>query len=953
MIKIGVVKNMHWHSISNDKTVKKLVTSSNTGLSTKEAQKRLKSYGYNILTEKKRKSMFLRFIEQFKDYMIIILIIAAIIQLVVSYLHGKVDFFEPAIIIAIVTLNALLGVFQEAKAEKSLDALKELSAPHANVLRDGVKKEIEAKELVVGDIICLEAGNYVPADGRLITSVNLKVDESSLTGESHPVEKNADNILAEETLLGDRINMVMASSMVTYGRGMAVITGTGMNTEVGSIAKLIMSDDTPETPLQKRLSKVGKVLASVALLICVLIFVIGTLQNRPVFDMFMTSVSLAVAAIPEGLPAIVTIMLSIGVQSMANKNAVIRKLPAVETLGSATIICSDKTGTLTQNKMTVTEICSYKGSEKTDSLFINKILTYGALCNDSNLEVNRKKSSSFRKSLAFRKNNRNQKETNRGNKNIKTNYNPNNNLQIKGDSTENALVMAAYDRGLDKNKLELTYPRIYEIPFDSNRKQMTTVHKLENGDFISITKGALDVVINECKYIYQNDRLMPIDNSFKRQIDTLNNDMSKRALRVIAVTYKDISEDEMRKLNTKNEVKKNQEIESDLVFLGLLGMIDPPRPEVKGSVKTCKEAGITPVMVTGDHIITACAIAKEIGILTIQDSEDSAISGAELNKMDDITLMANIHKYKVFARVTPEHKVRIVKAYQANGEIVAMTGDGVNDAPALNAADIGCAMGISGTDVAKNASDMILTDDNFATIVSAVKEGRGIYANIRKAIHFLLSCNIGELMTIFVAIVLNLPSPLKSIQLLWVNLVTDSLPAISLAVDPADKDIMTKKPISTDKGVFSDGLGAKIILEGLLIGSLSLSAYIIGIKLYDAGGLGLPFFSGMSTMSIAKTVEPKIGRTMAFCVLSLSQLFHSFNMKSEHSIRHIGLFSNPHLVLSFIICAILQVAVVSIEPLAMIFSVVPLDIAQWSIVLVLSFMPIVVVEIQKSFNESK
>ena len=939
-----------WHSISNDSTIKKLNSSAETGLSNKEVQKRIKNNGYNILTEKKRKSLIIRFFEQFKDFMIITLIVAAIVQLVVSYLNGELDLIEPAIIIAIVVLNAFLGVFQEAKAEKSLDALKELSAPHANVLREGRKIEIDAKELVAGDIIYLEAGNFVPADGRLITSVNLKIDESSLTGESHPVEKFASKVLPEETLLGDRINMVMATGMVTYGRATAIVTETGMHTEVGSIAKMIMDDDTPMTPLQKRLADVGKILGIGALLICGLIFIIGTLQKRPVFDMFMTSVSLAVAAIPEGLPAIVTIMLSIGVQKMAKKNAVIRKLPAVETLGSATVIASDKTGTLTQNEMTVTEICSYRGKETQDSTFSDKLLTYGALCNDSNLEITNKKKGGLLKSTSSKvgKNSYGRQNKNGLIKNKKSSIIPN----IIGDPTENALVMAAYNVGINKNDLENVAPRVYEIPFDSNRKQMTTVHQSENGNYVSITKGALDVVLEECKYVYQNGKITSINSSLKRKIENLNKDMSERALRVIAVTYKEISSDEMKKLNKKPTSGRNLEIESDLIFLGLLGMIDPPRPEVKGAVQTCKTAGIKPVMITGDHIITACAIAKEIGIMSKYDSDDTAISGAELNKMDDASLIANIHKYKVFARVTPEHKVRIVKAYQANDEVVAMTGDGVNDAPALNAADIGCAMGISGTDVAKNAADMVLTDDNFATIVSAVKEGRGIYDNIRKAIHFLLSCNIGELMTIFVAIVLHLPSPLKSIQLLWVNLVTDSLPAISLAVDPSDKDIMEKKPVSHKKGIFSDGLGVKIITEGLLVGSLSLCAYIIGIRLYDAHAIGLPFFGGESTVSIASKVEPVVGRTMAFCVLSISQLFHSFNMRSEHSLRHIGLFSNPQLVLSFIICGFLQVAVVSIEPLAKIFSVVPLNIAQWSIVLVLSFMPIVIVELQKSFNES-
>lgn len=918
---------MNWYCVSKEKTIREFDSSISNGLSNKEAKKRLQQYGYNSLIAKKKKSLFIKFLEQFKDFMIITLICAAIISFATSYIHGEVDIIEPSIILLIIILNALLGVFQEAKAEKSLDSLKKLTAPTSTVLRNGKKTLIEAQELVVGDIIFLETGNYVPADGRLLTSSNLKIDESSLTGESHPVDKVADRVLPKGTLLGDRINMVMATGMVTYGRGSAIVTATGMQTEVGRIAKLISTDDTPMTPLQKRLAKTGKILGVSALFICILIFILGALQKRPLFDMFMTSVSLAVAAIPEGLPAIVTIMLSIGVQRMAKKNAVIRKLPAVETLGSATVIASDKTGTLTQNKMTVIEVSSYSKKEKFDSKFASKIISYAALCNDSYMET-KKKTRGRRTALK-------------------------NEPKITGDPTENALVIAACKIGLDKANLEKEYPRIYEIPFDSTRKQMTTVHKLKNDNYLSITKGALDVVITECKYIYHNNKITLAKSSSFKEINNINKDLSERALRVIAISYKEISSDEFKYINSKPLAEKNNIYESELIFLGLLGMIDPPREEVKDAVLTCKMAGILPVMITGDHILTACAIAKEIGIMSKVESNNCAISGAMLAKMDDDTLSANIHKYKVFARVSPEHKVRIVKAFQSSGEVVAMTGDGVNDAPALNTADIGCAMGIAGTDVAKNAADMVLTDDNFATIVSAVKEGRGIYDNIKKAIHFLLSCNIGEIMTIFVAIILNLPSPLKSIQLLWVNLVTDSLPAISLGVDPVDKDIMRNKPISPKKGIFSDGLGLKIIVEGMLIGALSLCAYIIGIRLYDAGSLGFPFWGGQSTVAIASIIEPKVGRTMAFAVLSLSQLFHSFNMRSEHSLTKIGLFSNSKLLFSFIICACLQIAVISVPTLASIFNVVPLDIAQWSVVLVLSFMPIVIVEIQKHINNNK
>lgn len=901
---------MSWHNKTNDKTIAEFHSNKKDGLSNKEVTKRLKKYGYNILTVKKKKSTIIKFFDQFKDFMIITLICAAIISFVISYIHGELDFIEPVIIFMIIMLNAILGVFQEAKAEKSLEALQKMSAPTAHVLRNGEKFSIKAKELVPGDIIFLEAGNYVPADARLLTAVNLKIDESSLTGESHPVEKQGNKVLKDDTPLADRTNMVMATGVVIYGRGSAIVTATGMHTEVGSIAKLIMDDDTPMTPLQKRLAHTGKILGISALFICILIFIIGITKNLPVFEMFMTSVSLAVAAIPEGLPAIVTIMLSLGVQRMAKKNAVIRKLPAVETLGSATVICSDKTGTLTQNKMTVTEISSIKGKEHPDSEFGETLLSLAALCNNSFIQLTGKK--------------RHKKPS------------------VTGEPTENALVMAAYQMGLHKENLEKKHPRIYEIPFDSDRKQMTTLHSESNGKYKSITKGALDVVLTECSHIYQNGKVVPITRFHIRQINEINQNMTQRALRVIAVAYKDIS--------SSSTHFKDLPIESGLTFLGLLGMIDPPREEVKDAVFTCKMAGITPIMITGDHVLTACAIAKQLGIMSHQDL---AVTGSELSKMDNETLISEIYKYRVFARVSPEHKVRIVKAFQARGEVVAMTGDGVNDAPALKAADIGCAMGITGTDVAKNAADMVLTDDNFATIVSAVKEGRGIYDNIRKAVHFLLSCNIGEIMTIFVAILFGLPSPLISIQLLWVNLVTDSLPAISLGVDPVEKDIMKKKPISPHKSMFSDGLAVKIIVEGMLIGALSLLAYIIGIRLYDAHILTNPLLGGESSVSIASRIKPEIGSTMAFAVLSLSQLFHSFNMRSEHSLSTIGLFSNPRLVLSFITCAFLQISVVSFEPLASIFKVVPLNAAQWSIVILLAFIPIVLVEIQKTITNNK
>ena len=910
---------MNWHNMTKEAIITELGSNTENGLSKKEVLRRQKTYGLNILEAKKKKNIILRFLSQFSDFMIITLICAAIVSFFVSLMHGEVDFVDPIIILLIITLNAILGVLQETKAERSLEALQKMSAPTALVLRDGIIENVDAKELVPGDIIYLETGHFVPADGRLLNSVNLKVEEASLTGESHPVEKDEAAFLGKDTLLADRINMVMATGIVTYGRGSAIVTATGMNTEVGHIAKLIMADETPMTPLQKRLAKTGKSLGIAALSICILIFIIGILKNRPIFDMFMTSVSLAVAAIPEGLPAIVTIMLSLGVQRMAKKNAVIRKLPAVETLGSATVICSDKTGTLTQNKMTVTELASIQGKEHPDTNFSKYLLTLAALCNDSILQVTKNKKTTT--------------------------------VTATGEPTEKALIMAAYHVDLLKPKLDMNSPRVYEIPFDSTRKCMTTVHKDGNQKLKSITKGAFDVLISKCSQIYINGSVTTLTNAHMNAISKINQGMAERALRVIAVAYKDLPSDLLTKKGAASKDTNssfNKNLESGLTLVGLIGMIDPPREEVYDAVLTCKMAGIKPIMITGDHISTACAIAKELGIMT---KDDLAMTGAELSKIDNNTLIDIIPKYRVFARVSPEHKVRIVKAFQARGEVVAMTGDGVNDAPALKAADIGCAMGITGTDVAKNAADMILTDDNFATIVAAVKEGRGIYDNIKKAVHFLLSSNIGEIITIFTAILFSLPSPLLAVQLLWVNLVTDSLPAISLGVEAAPKDIMKKKPIPQNKGMFSDGLIFKILIEGIMIGFLSLLAFIIGIKFYDSRTLGASL-STLSTLEIASMVTPNVGRTMAFAVLSLSQLFHSFNMRSEHSISKIGLFTNMKMIFSFIICGFLQIAVISIEPLANIFKVVPLSLAQWSVVLVLSFLPIVIVELQKTKNNN-
>ena len=902
---------MNWHTLTSNEALRELDAAPDTGLSTAAAAAREKTWGKNILEAKKSKSLFSRFISQFSDFMIIILIIAAGISFLVSVLNGQTDFTDPVIILAIISLNAILGVLQETKAERSLDALAKLSAPNAQVLRNGTRAVIPSGDLVPGDIIFLEAGHYVPADARLISSVDLYVDESSLTGESHPVSKEAKLTLPEDTQTADRKNMVYSSGLVTRGRGTAVITATGMNTEVGHIARLILTDEPAPTPLQKRLAGTGKILGISALAICVILFFLGILKQRPVFDMFMTSVSLAVAAIPEGLPAIVTIMLSLGVQRMAKKNAIIRKLPAVETLGSATVICSDKTGTLTQNKMTVTEILSPQGQETANSPAGRRILTCSSLCNNAILTLRPQKG----KKRAVKKP-------------------PYTNYEITGEPTETALAEASAQAGLYKSELDKSWPRLREIVFDSTRKRMTTVHSLPAGKGqLIITKGAVDVLLPRCTHIRIGEKTVPMSELYINRITRQNLSMAKRALRVIAVACKE---------SPGKAVSLTEDaLESGLTYLGMIGMIDPPRPEAKEAVFLCRQAGIRTVMITGDHALTASAIASDLGILS---DSDEVMTGRELESLPFNQLCESICRYRVFARVSPEHKVKIVKALQNSGEIVAMTGDGVNDAPALRAADIGCAMGLSGTDVAKNAADMILMDDNFATIVAAVREGRGIYDNIRKSIHFLLSSNIGEIMCIFTAILFGLPSPLLAVQLLWVNLVTDSLPAIALGVDPPAKDIMEKKPIAPGKSMFSDGLGIRIALEGMMIGALALLAFLIGIRFFDLPG---PLLQNLSELS---GISPEVGRTMAFAVLSLSQLFHAFNMRSAHSLFRIGPFTNRKLCLAFLLCAFLQIAVISVPSLADIFRVVPLTPLQCLIPLNLYARPICIIELHKTIS---
>ena len=869
-----------WYTLSTKEVEKQMQTNIEFGLNEKQVEDKQNKFGLNKLEQKKKESIVIKFIKQFNDFMIIILIIASIISAVVARLEGSNDYFDSIIIIAIVVFNAIMGLVQEAKAEKSLEALKKMTAPTCRIKRNGKISTIKSEQIVPGDIVLLEAGNYVPADCRLISSSNLKIEESSLTGETVPVLKEANSILKEKTALGDMVNMAFSTTIVVNGHGEAIVTDIGMNTKVGKIAKMIITNEAPETPIQKKLGEVGKSLGIACLGICLLIFAIGLLKKIEPIEMFMTSVGLAVAAIPEGLPAIVTIMLSIGVTKMAKKNSIIRKLPAVETLGSSSGICSDKTGTLTQNKMQVTKIANING-ETNDKEYIKWLMGMATMCTD--VEISKE----------------------------------NGKMELTGEPTEKAIVSKALDEGQNKNELYNVMKRVKDIPFDSSRKMMTTIHKMPNG-YRVITKGAPDVLLKRCNKVYDNGNVTTLDYSKTKLIENQNNKMADEALRVLAIAYLDIPSLPSR-IDTET-------VEKNLIFIGLIGMIDPPREGVKEAVATCKKAGIKTVMITGDHIITAKAIAKDLGILR---GSDLAITGEELDKIPQSILQKNIMNYSVFARVTPEHKVRIVKAYQSTDAVVAMTGDGVNDAPALKNADIGIAMGKNGTDVAKNAADMVLTDDNFVTIVEAVKQGRNIFDNIKKAVHFLIATNIGEIVTIFLGLVLGLKSPLLAIQLLWINLVTDSLPAIALGLEKPEADIMDKKPRDSKKGIFADGLWQRIITEGTMLGILTLVAFSVGNYLYDI----------------------EVGRTMAFVSLGLLELVHSFNIKSEESIFKVGLFENKYLMGAFILGVILQIVVVVIPSVAEVFKLVPLTQVQWMYTFGISILPLVIMEIQKAFNK--
>lgn len=893
-----------WFNKSIEEAEKILETNIQNGLTENDVKTKREKYGLNMLKAKKKASLLQRFIEQFKDFSIIVLIIAAIVSGFVGISQGE-GMTDTIIILIVVLANAIIGIAQESKAEKSLEALQKLTDHASKVIRDGKIKVIPAKELVPGDIVVLDTGDYIPADLRVIEAVNLKAQESSLTGESVPVEKTTKTIEKTDVGIGDRTNMLFSSSLVTYGRGKGIVVQTGMNTEVGKIAGMLDNTEKQITPLQEKLNKLGKTLGIAALAICAFIFIIGLIQGKEPINMFMTAVSLAVAAIPEGLVAVSTIVLAIGVQKMVKKNAIVKKLPAVETLGSATVICSDKTGTLTQNKMTVEkifingetkELAEYKENINED---LKKLIFANMLCNDTKISTDGK---------------------------------------LTGDPTETALVDMAFKLDFDPSVYD-RMPRIQEIPFDSDRKLMTTVNEV-NGKYIVYTKGGMDELIGICNSYILNGEIKNNIEEYKNMITKNNEQMAKEALRVLACAYKEIDHKP-----TKEDMEN---IEKDLIFVGMVGMIDPPREEAKIAVEKCKTAGIKTVMITGDHKITATAIAKKLGIL---ENEDEAITGADLEKMTDEELEKNVRKYSVYARVSPEHKVRIVKAWQKNGEIVAMTGDGVNDSPALKTANIGCAMGVVGTDVAKEAADVILTDDNFATIVSAVEEGRRIYDNILKVIQFLLSSNVGEVIVLFLATLLT-PffakwfgitdvahlEILLPIHILWINLVTDSLPALALAFDPANEGIMKRKPAKPGKGVFTKGMTWRVIYQGVMIGLLTLVAFMIGLA------------TTKETINGLSLDESKIevGQTMAFITLAMSELVHVFNIRdNKKSIFKAKIFNNSKLIWAILASAALMFVILVIPALRHIFSIPILPTGNILELVLLVFAPIVIVEIFK------
>ena len=907
------MEKRNWFNKTFKEVEKELETDLEKGLSKEKVEERQEKYGFNELQQIAKKSIIQRFLEQFKDFSIIVLIIAAIVSGIVGVLQGE-GITDTIIILIVVIVNAIIGVAQESKAEKSLEALQKLSDHASKVIRNENMEVVPSKELVPGDIVVLDTGDYIPADLRIIEAVNLKTQESSLTGESVPVEKTSEIIEEQEIGIGDRKNMLFSSSLVTYGRGKGIVVETGMTTEVGKIAGMINSTEKQETPLQQKLDKLGKTLGIAALVICAVIFILGILQGKEIISMFMTAVSLAVAAIPEGLVAVSTIVLAIGVQKMVKKNAIVKRLPAVETLGSATVICSDKTGTLTQNKMTVEKIFWNDATREASNILddeideeLTKLVYANMLCNDTKISSDG---------------------------------------TLTGDPTETALVDMGFKLNFDPSIYD-RMERVEEIPFDSDRKLMTTVNKV--GDkYVVYTKGGIDEILKRCNSYEIGGQISEELESYINKIRQENEKMAQNALRVLGCAYKEIDH-----IPTKEEMKT---IENDLIFIGMVGMIDPPREEAKLAVEKCKTAGIKTVMITGDHKITATAIAKKLGIL---ENDDEAITGLELEQITDEELEKNVRHYSVYARVSPEHKVRIVKAWQKNGEVVAMTGDGVNDSPALKKADIGCAMGIVGTDVAKEAADVILTDDNFATVVSAVEEGRKIYDNILKVIQFLLSSNIGEVVVLFFATLLtplfskwfgitdiNGLEILLPIHILWINLVTDSLPALALAFDPANSDIMQRKPIKPGKGIFTKGMTWRVVYQGIMIGVLTLAAFMIGLATTK---------EPIGTLTLDQS-KIEVGQTMAFVTLALSELVHVFNVRdNKKSIFKTGIFNNMKLIGAIIISALLMFVILLIPGLREIFSIPVLPKENIIELICLVLAPIVIVEIFKllKINGSK
>jgi P-type Ca2+ transporter type 2C len=881
-----------WFSKSPTEVLKEFVVNPAVGLSETEAKARLEKYGLNKLKGKAKKSLLSLFLSQLKDMLIYVLLAAAVITMVIGEIADSV------IILLVIILNAVIGVIQEYKAEKAVEALQKMTTPRSVVRRDGVIKEVNSEEVVPGDIVILDAGRYVPADLRLIESANLQIEESALTGESVPTSKNANSLFEDpKTPVGDKANMAFLSTLVTYGRGEGVVVATAMETEIGMIAKILESDNEEMTPLQKRLDELGRILGFLAIGICTLIFIIALIQKRDLFEMFLTAISLAVAAIPEGLAAIVAIVLALGVTRMSKINAIVKKLPAVETLGSVNIICSDKTGTLTQNKMTVVKQytsgnLSEVSQTETDQIATSdekELIRSLVLCSDATYE----------------------------------------NGQGTGDPTEIALIILGDKFKLGRVELNIKHKRLSENPFDSDRKLMSTLNVEGNGYRVH-TKGAIDSILKISTSALVNGQVVPLTDELKADYQKITELMSDDALRVLGVAYKDTT-----------AVIPPEEMEKDLTIIGLVGMIDPPRLEVKDSIAEAKRAGIRPIMITGDHKNTAVAIAKELGIA---ESIEQSLTGSEIDAISDEAFAANINNYRVFARVSPEHKVKIVRAFKAQGNIVSMTGDGVNDAPSLKFADIGVAMGITGTDVAKGASDMILTDDNFTTIVHAIEEGRNIYNNIKKSVIFLLSCNLGEVIAIFISILLNWPVPLIATQILWVNLITDSLPAISLGVDPGDRDVMKQQPRNPKESFFARGAGLRAVIGGTLIGLFTLIAFYYGLLEH-----GYTLGSG----SVSEEALP-YARTMAFVVLAASQLFYSLSMRnSKKSILKVGLFSNRLLIGSIIVGILLQLVVISVPILATAFGVQNLTLQDWGIVIGFSLIPLIVNEIIKLFRRIK